>query len=243
MCSLTCISLLHPQSKIQDSQLYSGSFTPFERSQQFHVFFVLVTGFQNKQHCLRRNNNLDNLYLPLPIFARLVESSCSLVKSLGNGCALVFCSRGSECSVSRKENRMIRVLQLIWESPRFVLINAHHTNFSTILALYSRKESERTHTRMQREQYTKRQLRKTLSLKNTTRFIAACGIVSHCCYICWPWCIQEQKIVTDGEWDQFMETLKQSLPATFRITGTTNKYVHVQCRCFIWISSTVMLIV
>lgn len=35
--------------------------------------------------------------------------------------------------------------------------------------------------------------------------------------------IQEQKLESDGEWDQFMETLKQPLPATFRITGTTNK--------------------
>ena len=137
---------LHPQSRIQDSCTLGHSHLSNEVS-NFTIFFVLVTGFQNKQHCLRRNKNLDNLYLPLPIFA----SSCSLVKSLGNGCALVFCSRWSECPVSRKENRMIRVLQLIWESPRFVLINAHHTNFSTIHALYSRKESERTHTKMQRE--------------------------------------------------------------------------------------------
>lgn len=54
----------------------------------------------------------------------------------------------------------------------------------------------------------------------------------YCCiYVAQPvtvtvcWCAQEQKLVPDGEWDQFMETLRNSLPATFRITSTTNKYV------------------
>ena len=31
----------------------------------------------------------------------------------------------------------------------------------------------------------------------------------------------------DAEWDQFMSILRQELPSTFRITGTTNRYIIV----------------
>ena len=50
----------------------------------------------------------------------------------------------------------------------------------------------------------------------------------------------------DGEWEQFMETLRQSLPATFRITGTTNKYMFNIMMIGVLLyskSPTVMLIV
>lgn len=42
---------------------------------------------------------------------------------------------------------------------------------------------------------------------------------------------KEQKLVPDGEWDRFMETLRNSLPATFRITSTTNNDAFCLKQC------------
>jgi len=36
--------------------------------------------------------------------------------------------------------------------------------------------------------------------------------------------LQGQRLVPDAEWDQFMGILRQELPSTFRITGTSNRY-------------------
>ncbi|XP_065913229.1 RNA cytosine-C(5)-methyltransferase NSUN2-like isoform X2 [Dysidea avara] len=42
---------------------------------------------------------------------------------------------------------------------------------------------------------------------------------------------KEQRLVLDAEWDQFMSILRQELPSTFRITGTTNSDAHCLRQC------------
>jgi len=42
------------------------------------------------------------------------------------------------------------------------------------------------------------------------------------------WCVWKgQKLILEEEWDQFMATLRQPLPSTFRITGSRRSVVHL----------------